>query len=115
MKKALIALSLLLLPLLAFSEDDTAPAAVPEPPDLPPQVESGAVMDPGVEPEVTIVESEKGTEQRYSVHGRVYMVKVIPSAGPPYYLLDTNGDGQLDAREDSVKNIAVPQWVLFSW
>jgi hypothetical protein len=43
------------------------------------------------------------------------MVRIQPPIGPPYYLLDTNGDGTLDTQEDRVWNNAIPQWVLFSW
>jgi hypothetical protein len=86
-------------------------APVPEPPDLPPKVESGQVL----EPEVTIVESEKQVTHEYRINGQLYMVKVIPTAGPPYYLLDTDGDGELDVRRDRPDETFVPQWVLFSW
>ncbi|MEW7979062.1 MAG: DUF2782 domain-containing protein [Candidatus Sedimenticola endophacoides] len=86
-------------------------APVPEPPDLPPQIESGEAL----EPEVTIRESKKGTIEQYSVNGRVYMVKVTPRTGPPYYLVDSDGDGQLDQIEDSPRSLSVPQWVLFRW
>jgi hypothetical protein len=108
-EQALMAL-LLAIPLMALAADDLAP--VPEPPQLPPQVESGEVL----EPEVTIVESDKGTVHEYRVNGQLYMVKVVPIAGPAYYLLDNDGDGQMDVRqEDHPRNVAIPQWVLFSW
>ncbi|MCW8847758.1 MAG: DUF2782 domain-containing protein [Sedimenticola sp.] len=110
MKRTLLAsLLLLVLPYGAYAEE---PAPLPEPPDLPPQVESGEVL----EPEVTIIESEKGTIQEYRINGRMYMVKITPIAGPPYYLLDNDGDGEMDVRQEAHPgNIAIPQWVLFSW
>ena len=111
MKKISITIALAFAAGVAMAQSQSEPAVVPEPPDLPPQVESGEVL----EPEVTIIESDKGTVEQYSVNGQVYMVKVIPSAGPPYYLLDSDGDGELDVRKDHPSEIAVPQWVLFSW
>jgi len=108
MKKMLTALSMVLATASVLAQE---PAPVPEPPELPPQVESGEAL----EPEVTIIESDKGTIQQYSVNGRVYMVKIIPKSGPPYYLLDSDGDGEMDVRQDHPSKIAVPQWVLFSW
>lgn len=104
----LLVLLLLALPLVSMAAD----APIPEPPKLPPQVESGEVL----EPEVTIIENDKGTIQEYRVNGQLYMIKVVPIAGPPYYLLDNDGDGQMDVRqEDHPGNVAIPQWVLFSW
>lgn len=110
MKRTLLAsLLLLVLPCGVFAQER---APLPEPPDLPPQVESGDVL----EPEVTIRESEKGTIQEYRVNGRMYMVKITPVAGPPYYLLDNDGDGEMDVRQEAHPgNVAIPQWVLFSW
>ena len=43
------------------------------------------------------------------------MVRITPRAGPPYYLLDLDGDGELDVEEDDISNISIPQWVLFRW
>ena len=83
----------------------------PEPPMLPPRVESGEAL----EPEVTIIETEKEIIQEYRINGRLYMVRITPQAGPPYYLLDIDGDGELDVEEHDISNISVPQWVLFRW
>ena len=69
-----------------------------------------------LEPEVTIVKSERQTVSEYRVNGRLYMVKIEPDAGPAYYLIDTDGDGVLDAQQDEQQyNNSVPQWVIFSW
>ena len=49
-------------------------------------------------------------------NGKLYMIKIVPDAGPPYYLLDTDGDGNMDVRRsDLEKGAQVPQWVIFSW
>ncbi len=112
MKKTTIALALMLSLPLANAQNSSAPEATPEPPELPPQVESGEVL----EPEVTIIEDDRGTVKRYSVNGRVYMEEITPEVGPPYYLLDSDGDGEMDVRQrDNPTRHAVPQWVLFSW
>lgn len=116
MKRLLLAMGLVLaMPLLTLStataEEPAGLSAVPEPPELPPQVESGETL----EPEVTIIKSDTATVKQYSINGRVYMVEFIPSSGPPYYMVDQDGDGQLDIVEDDPRNISVPQWVLFSW
>jgi len=99
---------LLLLPALAMAQEPV-PEDVPAPPVLPQPVQSGEAL----EPEVTIIESDKGTIYEYRANGALYMVKVQPVAGPPYYLLDTDGDGQMDVRQNRAWDNHVPQWVLF--
>ena len=109
MKRAIAGLALLLPLTLAAAQEPVAD--VPLPPTLPEPVQSGEAL----EPEVTIMESDKGTIYEYRINGNLYMIKVQPTVGPPYYLLDTDGDGQMDVRENRVWNNHIPQWVLFSW
>lgn len=107
-----------LLPALSFCLCAAALAQQPPPPpelqpvpDGAPEGESGAV-----EPEVTIIRREGGTIQEYRFNGRLYMVKVQPDKGIAYYLIDTDGDGELDVRyNDLHDNIMVPGWVIYSW
>jgi hypothetical protein len=101
----------LLAALTSLSVAQPSPTPYPQPPDLPPASYQGET----VEPEVTILETERGIVYEYRVRGQLYMIRIQPPLGPPYYLLDTNGDGIMDAREDRVWNNAIPQWVLFSW
>ncbi|HYN78859.1 MAG TPA: DUF2782 domain-containing protein, partial [Lamprocystis sp. (in: g-proteobacteria)] len=49
------------------------------------------------------------------VRGVLYMVKIQPQFGPPYFLIDSDGNGTLDQRDNSPMNISIPQWVLFTW
>jgi hypothetical protein len=100
----------LAMPVIAEEAPPEA-APVPEPPPIPPPVASGEEL----EPEVTIIETARGTIEEYRVGAHVYMVKVIPSAGPPYYFLDTDGDGRLDAQGTEPTNSWVNQWLLFRW
>jgi hypothetical protein len=76
--------------------------------------QSRVAGDP-TEPEINITEQAEGLVYEYRVRGRVYMVKVQPQIGPPYYFLDTNGDGILDVRSNAPMDNAVQQWVLFTW
>jgi hypothetical protein len=110
MKRTLLALALGAACTLSLAQE-AGPSVAIEAPPPPPQMQSGEVL----EPDVTIQQTPEATIEEYRLNGRVYMVKVTPTAGPPYYLLDTNGDGELDAREDSIYNVSVPQWILFSW
>jgi hypothetical protein len=104
---------LLLVLLMVLPQLNAQEQVSEEPPEMAvPEVRSGEV----IEPEVTIVEEEDRTVHQYSVNGHVYMVKIQPAGNfPPYYLLDLDGDGMMDVRRDGPDDIAVPQWVLFSW
>jgi len=86
--------------------------AVPAPPDIPEPMESGQP----IEPEVTIIHKEKETIEEYRINGLLYMVKITPVVGKPYYLIDRDGDGRLESRRTGIYDDGlVPQWVLFSW
>lgn len=88
-----------------------ADPAVPEPPEIPPALVDGEA----IEPEVTIIKKEEGTIYEYRINGQLYMVKVQPVVGPPYYLVDRDGDGEFDSRSEDPASISVPQWILLRW
>lgn len=68
------------------------------------------------EPDITIIQRERETVREYRVNSRLYMVRIEPSIGPAYYLVDQDGDGRLESRFGDIYNVrTVPQWVLFSW
>jgi hypothetical protein len=89
--------------------EEPDPAA---PPPIPPKV-------PGeeIEPSVVISEREGERIEEYSLNGRVYMVKITPVKGPPYYYRDEDGDGQLELREsDRAMNPVRPvYWRVKEW
>ncbi len=120
MKNLLIALApVLSLALLGFAATTLAqtqpdsPIFLPTPdlPTAPPGINSGEI----IEPEVTITRTREQVITEYRIRGRLYMVKIDPLTGPPYFLFDSNGDGILDIQEDRGPNLSVPQWLLFSW
>ena len=76
-----------------------------------PDVEPGAIPDA----EVTIIPGAGATLEEYRIGGEVRLVKVVPRNGPPYYLVDTNGDGQLDSRRNELDAFNINQWILFRW
>ncbi len=84
---------------------------IPEPPPPPPGLE----LDPALEPQVTILKRGQDTVEEYRINGRLYMVKVTPPHGVPYYLIDNRGDGTF-ARQDSFDTgLRVPMWVIHSF
>jgi hypothetical protein len=100
-------------PVWAVDEaSDPALIPLPEQPDIPAPVESGQPM----EPDVTIIRRGKDTVEEYRINNKLYMVKIQPSIGPAYYLIDTDGDGELESRRSDLdKGLNVPQWVLLRW
>ena len=93
-----------------YSEEELAP--VPEPPTIPDPLQSGQA----IEPQVTIIRKDDAIIEEYRLDGRLYMTRIIPAVGPAYYLVDRDGDGQMETRMSEIyDDFTVPQWVLFSW
>ena len=84
---------------------------LPPPPPPPPGME----LDPTLEPQVTIRKRGEDTVEEYRIAGRLYMVKVTPPHGVPYYLIDQRGDGTFTRQESSDTGLRVPMWVIHSW
>lgn len=69
-----------------------------------------------LEPKVTIHEDGRGVIEEYRLNGSLYMIKVTPAVGPPYYLIDTDGDGELESRRNELDpDVMIPAWIIFRW
>ena len=105
--------------LLAFAPGlaAEAPSGLEElPAPLPPPDRVEVEPDEELEPDVTIIQRKDATVEEYRVNGRLYMVKVTPVVGKPYYFVDRDGDGLMESRMSDLHNpTRVPQWVIFSW
>jgi hypothetical protein len=76
----------------------------------------GISDDAEMEPEVHIIQHEDKTIEEFRLHGQLFKIKVTPKNAPPYYLIDTDGDGMMDARRTEIEpNLMIPRWVLFRW
>ncbi len=83
---------------------------LPEPPPPPP----GMIEDSALEPQVTIKKRGEDRVEEYRMNGKLYMIKVTPSHGTPYFLVDPKGDGGF-VREDlgiGDRGISVPMWII---
>lgn len=88
---------------LAVAADENPPA-------------SDSAISAPQEPEVTIIQRGQERVEEYRINNRIYMIKVTPAKGYPYYLVDTKGDGNFDTRRtDLDPKVMIPQWVLFHW
>lgn len=88
--------------LIEVPEDDGAvplisPAATPE------------------EPEIRIRSEGDTTYEEYRREGRVYMIRVKPRIGPPYYLIDNTGEGRFLRHDGPLPNNAPAQWRIYQF
>lgn len=110
MRRILLALLLAAaFPVYAQSGPPPGAKPLPEPPPPPPGV------DAPDEPQVTITKRGEDKVEEYRVNGRLYMMKVTPPHGVPYYLVDNNGDGSWARRESLDSGLRVPMWVIKSF
>lgn len=102
--RVLVTLAIFLLfPLAAPAQDETAPT-------------TGQDESARPTPDVTIIQGEDKTIAEYRIHGRLYMIKVTPEKGTPYYMVDTDGDGNLESRRSELtEDLLIPSWTLLEW
>lgn len=104
----LLAVALLAGSALAHAADPPRmplPAVPPPPPEMAP-------LDAAIEPQVTIRTEGSDTVEEFRLQGRVYMMKVTPRHGVPYYLIDERGEGQFVRRDTLDGRLLVPLWVI---
>ncbi len=86
------------------------PADLQTLPDVPPP--PPGVFDASLEPQVTIVKRGEDKEEQFRLNGKLYMIKVTPSHGVPYYLIDAQGDGAWERKDPLDTGFRVPMWVI---
>lgn len=67
------------------------------------------------QPEVRIIRKKDAVIEEYRVNGHLRFIKITPSVGSPYYMVDTDGDGVLETRNDNFANPPINQWILLEW
>ena len=97
--------------LLLTAATAPVPAQELEAPPLPPPIEPGQPF----EPQVTIRRTEREVIYEYRRNGVLYLVRVQPAFGPPYYFFDFDGNGTLDYRPGEPVRNDVQQWILWRW
>lgn len=106
---------------LAMSAASAQEAASGSVDDAPPKIiitdDTGKELSiEDLEPEVTITPKDDETVTEYKVRGRVYLIKVQPKVGAPYYLADPEGDGQFNRIGGGIdETIQAPMWLIKSW
>ena len=99
------------------AQDDLA-----KPPQIPPANAQDVPIPPKIQdeqivPTVTIREEEEQMIEEYRLDGQIYMVKVTPRGGIPYYYIDTNGDGklELDMDQSAMNPVQPVHWKVKEW
>ena len=95
-------------------------AATPAPVNLeplppPPAMPAGPDEYAGDEPEVTISKQTEQTVEEFRAGGKLYMIKITPKHGKPYYLVDDRGDGKFTRQESLDSGLRVPRWIIRSF
>lgn len=79
------------------------------PPPPPPPLSADESPD---EPQITIIQEEGQTTEEYRIGGKLYMIKVTPKGGVPYYLVDDKGDGKFSRQEGLDSGVRPPRWII---
>ena len=84
---------------------------LPEVPPPPP-----GIVDDSQEPQITITKKGADKVEEFRMQGKLYMLKVTPPDGTPYYLVDNSGDGNFVRQGNPAQSgLRVPMWVIKSF
>lgn len=102
-------------PLPSYIEQDFEPV-----PQIQDDVSSAPLLpdieqDLELEPQITIIKRGEDTIEEYRVNGELYMIKVTPRVGLPYYLVNRRGDGIFNHPGDPGSGVRAPMWLLESF
>lgn len=64
-------------------------------------------------PQITTRQEKDQTIEEYRIHGKLYAIKITPSRGEPYMLVDHSGDGNFQMERNL--RVAIPEWTLLRW
>lgn len=100
--------SLLLAALFALPVFAAQPRLVPLP-EIPPPP---GMVDPALEPQITIIQRGNERVEEFRIKDKLYMIRITPPHGRSYYLVDQRGDGAMRRYDDLSPNFQVPLWVI---
>jgi len=101
-------LSLSVLSTASHAEDK--PVDIPPPPAIPDKFEEQS----NIKADVTIRKGKHKVVEEYRINGELYLVRVIPTIGKPYYIRYPDGAAGAGIRNE-LEDIKTPFWKLFEW
>jgi hypothetical protein len=96
--------------LAAFAGQPVPGNLEPLPP--PPAFDSAPNAATDDAPEVTIIKQTEQTVEEFRAGGKLYMIKITPKVGAPYYLVDDQGDGKFARQEGLDSGVRPPRWII---
>lgn len=99
------------LPVAAQQSKPPVLQPLPEPPPAP----AGYEPDPALEPQVNVIIRPTETIEEYRLNGKIYMIKVTPKIGKPYYLVDNVGNGKFVRHDDYDTGLRPPMWLFLQF
>ncbi|MGB7816487.1 MAG: DUF2782 domain-containing protein [Methylotenera sp.] len=103
----------LLLPQVVLAAKQPANLEPLEEVPPPPKITDGEALEDGTaEPQVTIRKKGAETIEEYRVNGELYMMKVTPEHGVPYYLHKEDQEGGW-VNTGPNPPLSIPKWVIF--
>lgn len=66
------------------------------------------------EPQITIIKKKGETIEEYRINGQLYMMKVTPEHGVPYYLHKEDQDGSW-INDGPTPPMSIPKWTIFKF
>ncbi len=65
---------------------------------------------------VIIQDTKTDIVEELRINGQLYAIRITPKRGVPYYLVDSDGDGNLETRKnDTDPALLIPAWVIKRW
>jgi hypothetical protein len=64
------------------------------------------------EPEITVIKKNGETVEEYRINGQLYMMKITPAHGVPYYMHKEDQDGGW-LMDGPNPPLIVPKWTIF--
>lgn len=104
-------MAFMLLPLFVQAQEKKpSPADLQPLEEVPPPTISND--DNPDEPQITIIKKEGETIEEYRIGGQLYMMKITPAHGVPYYLHKEDQEGAW-INDGPTQPLIIPKWTIF--